>query len=143
MAEAVAQALARHEPGRVLIPRARIARDVLPAELRARGAEVDVVEVYRTDAPMHGAERLRELLPQTDVVTFTSSSTVTNFVRLAGRVPDDVKVACIGPITAQTAREQGLRVDVVAEEYTTEGLLRALIAYCSASTSTSRKRIRS
>jgi uroporphyrinogen III methyltransferase/synthase len=143
VAEEVVHALARLEPGRVLIPRARVARDVLPAELRARGAEVDVVEVYRTEVPKHAGERLRELLPQTDVVTFTSSSTVTNFVRLASPLPEGLKVACIGPITAQTAREQGLRVDVVAEEYTTEGLLRALIAYCSASTSTSRKPIRS
>ena len=143
VAEAVAQALAKHEPKSVLIPRARIARDVLPAELRSRGADVDVVEVYRTEAPEGAANRLKEALPEVDVITFTSSSTVTNFMRLAGGVPDAVKVACIGPITAQTAREHGLTVDVVADEYTTQGLKDALVAYYSASTSTSRKPVRS
>jgi uroporphyrinogen III methyltransferase/synthase len=86
-----------------------------------------VVEVYCTEAPGGVSERLQAILPDVDVITFTSSSTVTNFVRLAGQPPAGVRVACIGPITAETAREHGLEVDIVADEYTTEGLLKALL----------------
>lgn len=127
VAEAVAAALAAHRPRRVLLPRASVARDVLPSALREAGAEVDVVEVYRTGVPAVAAEALTAALPEVDVVTFTSSSTVTHFVRLAGRPPAGVRVACIGPITARTARDEGLTVDIVAEDYTTAGLLEALL----------------
>ncbi|HLG73924.1 MAG TPA: uroporphyrinogen-III C-methyltransferase [Chloroflexota bacterium] len=144
VAEAVASALAARKPERVLIPRAKVARDVLPHMLRESGAQVDVVEVYRTECPPGAAERLAAVLPRVDVVTFTSSSTVANFVRLAGPPPPGVKVACIGPITAQSARDHGLRVDVVAEAYTTEGLTHALVADAATqSTSTSINAIRS
>ena len=127
VAEAVAEALAPHKPRRVLIPRAKVARDVLPDRLRERGAEVEVVEVYRTGVPVGAAERLRQALDKVQVVTFTSSSTVAGFLQLAGGVPDGMKVACIGPITAQTAREAGLSVDIIARDYTAEGLLQALV----------------
>jgi len=127
VAEAVAQALAPHEPRRVLIPRAKVARDALPDKLRQRGAEVQVLEVYRTETPSGAAERLPAALEMVDVVTFTSSSTVINFLALAGSLPSGVKVACIGPVTAETARERGLQVDVTASEYTSDGLRQALV----------------
>ncbi|HLY67314.1 MAG TPA: uroporphyrinogen-III C-methyltransferase [Chloroflexota bacterium] len=134
VAEAVAAALQPYAPKKVLIPRARIARDVLPVKLRQAGNEVDVVEVYRTEIPESAGTRLRTLLDngEIDVVTFTSSSTVTNFVQLAGHPPAGVKVACIGPITAQTAEAHGLTVDITAQEYTTAGLGDALCAHFSA-----------
>jgi uroporphyrinogen III methyltransferase/synthase len=132
VAEAAAAALAERRPRRVLVPRAAIARDVLPEALRQAGAEVEVVEVYRTGVPEGAAERLRAVLPEVDVATFTSSSAVTNFLSLVGVPPAGLKVACIGPITAQTARGRGLDVDVIAGEYTAEGLFQALSRHYSA-----------
>jgi len=114
---------------RVLIPRAREAREVLPELWRAQGAVVDVVAVYETlpeDAPAPG---LRERIEtgEIEAVTFTASSTVTSFLKLFPQVDlRKTKVACIGPITAGTAREAGMRVDVVADEYTIPGLVSAL-----------------
>jgi uroporphyrinogen-III synthase len=67
-------------------------------------------------------------LPDVDMITFTSSSTVRHFVdAMTGALPDKVRVACIGPITAQTAHELGLRVDIIAQEYTTRGLVDAIV----------------
>ena len=111
--------------GRVLLPRAAVARDVLPDGLRAKGWDVDVVEAYRTVRPTTD-QRALDAVAAADAITFTSSSTVTNFVEVAGtgRVPDIV--ACIGPITAETARKAGLRVDVVAGTHTIGGLVEAL-----------------
>jgi uroporphyrinogen III methyltransferase/synthase len=106
-------------PGRVLLPRAAVARDVLPKGLRAKGWTVDVVEAYRTVPAPSPAGPV-----EADVVTFTSSSTVANFMALGLPVPPIV--ACIGPVTAKTAEEHGLTVSVVAEEHTIEGLLRAV-----------------
>ncbi|MDZ7674460.1 MAG: uroporphyrinogen-III C-methyltransferase [Acidimicrobiales bacterium] len=110
--------------GRVLIPRAAEARDVLPEGLRDRGWTVDVVEAYRTvQGRPTGADLVRAA--EADIVTFTSSSTVRNFLAVCDTVPPTV--ACIGPITASTAREHGLTVDVEAEVHTIDGLLDALI----------------
>ena len=120
---------------RVLIPRARQARDVLPDGLRGLGAIVDVVPVYRTIMPEGGSERLLEVLRAgVDCVTFTSSSTVRNFVRMAGAAGLEalrrgVAVACIGPISAGTAREAGISVAVEPDEYTVDGLCQALAAF--------------
>ena len=126
----VAEALLDAVPdgqGRVLLPRAAVARDVLPAGLEAKGWDVDVVEAYRTE-PAAPSEAALEAAATADAITFTSSSTVTNFLAVAGadRVPG--LVACIGPVTADTARAAGLRVDVVAEEHTIDGLVDALCA---------------
>jgi uroporphyrinogen III methyltransferase/synthase len=121
---------------RILLPRADIARATLAAELRQRGAEVDEVVAYRTVAETAATERLAELLAtqRLDVVTFTSSSTVRNFVAMLGdRAPAqalrNIVVACIGPITAGTAREFGIAPAIVAAEYTMAGLTRAITDY--------------
>jgi hydroxymethylbilane synthase len=126
LAEALSAAIA---PGaRILLARAAGARDVLPAQLRARGAQVDVLETYRAVPPADVRPQLAACLPEVDMVTFTSSSTVRHFVEaMEGPLPDMVRVACIGPITAQTARELGLRVDIIAQEYTTRGMVDAIV----------------
>ena len=113
-------------PGRVLLPRAAVARDALPAGLAERGWSVDVVEAYRTVLGRPAAEALGAAATA-HAVTFTSSSTVTNYLAVAGDLPVPAVVACIGPITAQTARAAGLTVDVVAAEHTIEGLVTALV----------------
>jgi len=112
-------------PGRVLVPRAADARDVLPEGLVARGFEVDVVDAYRT-VPAHPDPAVLDAAAGADAITFTSSSTVTNFLAVAGRQRVPGIVACIGPITARTAEEAGLVVDVVAEESSVESLAEGL-----------------
>jgi uroporphyrinogen III methyltransferase / synthase len=115
-------------PGRVLLARAAVARDTLPDGLRAKGWEVDVVEAYRT-IPAVPSPATLEAAAVAEVVTFTSSSTVTRFLEVAG--PDRVPplVACIGPITAATAKEAGLTVDVEADEHSVPGLVAALVSH--------------
>ncbi|HYY45552.1 MAG TPA: hydroxymethylbilane synthase [Candidatus Angelobacter sp.] len=130
VAEALADALipALRPGGRVLLARAAGSRDALPDRLRAHGASVDVMETYRAVPPADLTRRLRASLPGIDMVTFTSSSTVRHFVEAAGpALPATVSVACIGPITAETARELGLRVDIIAQEYTARGLVDAIV----------------
>lgn len=115
-------------PGRVLLARALEARETLPEGLRAAGWEVDVAPAYQTiPAPL--AADADAALAGAEVVTFTSSSTVRNFVNLVGvgRVPPTV--ACIGPITAATARALGLEVHIEATEHTIPGLIAALEAH--------------
>lgn len=121
---------------KVLVPRAAEARDVLIRTLRDWGAEVDIVEAYRTVAPAADPApmRARLLSGEIDMVTFTSSSTVKNFSTIfgAGDLPQllaRTAVACIGPITQQTAEDIGMRVDVVAAEYTIAGLADAIVQY--------------
>lgn len=117
------------EPGaRILLARAAGARDVLPIRLREHGARVDVIETYRAAAPAELRRDLAERLPRVDLVTFTSSSTVQHFVEARDGAPlDSVAVACIGPVTAQTATDFGLRVDIIAQEYTARGLVDAIV----------------
>jgi uroporphyrinogen III methyltransferase / synthase len=111
----------------ILLPRAAVARDVIPVALRERGARVDVVEAYRTGMPGDAVERMREALARRPHwITFTSSSTVTNFVSAAGEVAEGLKVASIGPITSATLREHGLKVDVEADPHTIGGLVAAI-----------------
>lgn len=113
---------------RILLPRAAVARDVVPVELTARGAHVEVVEAYRTVVPADSAVLVEEVFAQkADWVTFTSSSTVKNFLAMAG--PDrvnGVKIASIGPVTSATARMHGLPVTVEAGEHTMDGLVQAM-----------------
>jgi uroporphyrinogen III methyltransferase/synthase len=118
---------------RVLVPRAKVARDVLPSLLAERGAEVTVLPVYETVCPEGTAVALRRLFEAggVDVVAFTSSSTVYNFVKAfpSGALPGALsraKVACIGPVTADTALQLGIRADIIAREYTTRGLALAI-----------------
>jgi uroporphyrinogen III methyltransferase/synthase len=129
VAEALLEALATVEvEGRpVLIARAAEARDTLPDGLRERGAEVDVVPLYETVAEKPAPETL-EAMQGADYITFTSSSTVTNFLEAAGGVPDGFRVVSIGPVTSETAVKEGLRVDVEAERHDIDGLVEALLA---------------
>jgi uroporphyrinogen-III synthase len=111
----------------ILLPRADIARPALAKGLRARGAQVDEVTAYRTIQGQPPGTAFDALRAGVDIVTFTSSSTVRNFITLTQDLDyGDPLIVCIGPVTAGTARELGLRVDVVAKEYTIEGLLEAL-----------------
>lgn len=112
--------------GRVLLARAAVARDVLPDGLRDLGWNVDVVEAYRT-IPVLPTEHEREQVQDADIVTFTSSSTVEHWVAAFGTDTLPSQVACIGPITADTARRAGIRVDIIAEVHTIDGLVDALV----------------
>jgi uroporphyrinogen-III synthase len=112
---------------RALLPQAAGARDVLAEGLRAMGYQVDVVEAYRTVTRHPVPDELAALAGAgADAITFTSSSTVKGFLDTAGRVLVPPVVACIGPVTAATAEEMGLLVDIVAEEHTVVGLVAAL-----------------
>jgi uroporphyrinogen III methyltransferase/synthase len=113
-------------PGRVLLPRAAVARDVLPEGLRAKGWTVEVVEAYRT-AMARPDPAVLAAAAGADAITFTSSSTVTNYLAAAGPASVPPFVACIGPVTADTARAAGLDVDVVADEHSIDGLVAALL----------------
>jgi uroporphyrinogen III methyltransferase/synthase len=135
-AEAVVEAFRREalRGRRLLLPRAQEARPVLPAELSAMGATVHDVAVYRT-VPVGDGASLAERIAErpVDLLTFTSSSTVRNFKKLL-RAEDAARLAgtpaaCIGPITADTARELGFEVRIVAETYTIPGLCRAILAH--------------
>ena len=113
---------------KILIARAAKARDVLPEGLKKLGAKVDVVTAYETVSSGKKKKDLEELFKenQVDVITFTSSSTVNNFVKIMGssfKLPKGVKIACIGPVTAAAAKKAGLTVDIHQEEYTMEGLV--------------------
>jgi uroporphyrinogen III methyltransferase/synthase len=116
---------------RVLLPRAAEAGDELPATLRAKGYEVDVVEAYRNIRPRlepAAAEAVRGA----DAVTFASSSSVTGFLELLGRDNLPPVVACIGPVTAGAARAAGIEVAVEAADASVAGLVRGLEAYAAA-----------
>lgn len=129
---------------RVLLVRAKVARDVIPDSLRAAGAQVDVVEAYETVVPEKSKTRLRTLFKNKQrrphVVTFTSSSTVRNFAELMGGTKaknsssgalaptlNNVQFASIGPITSATLRELELPVSIEAREFTMGGLIRAIV----------------
>jgi len=116
-------------PGsRVLIARAERARDVLPDGLAARGYEVEVLPVYRTVTVEPDPDALAKVRRgDVSAITFTSSSTVRNFFDLVGPLPDpQPRVVSIGPVTSQTARDLGLRVDAEAAEHTIDGLVATL-----------------
>jgi uroporphyrinogen-III synthase len=145
VAESVVEALRSKVKGKkVLLVRARVARDIIPAELRGAGAQVDVVEAYRTVVPAGSRKLLRAMLAspkaRPDAITFTSSSTARNFVallnndllgktRAARKLLDGMVLASIGPVTSATLREIGVRAEVEAREFTTAGLVRALVEH--------------
>jgi len=136
IAEGILQSFAAMDlKGRkILIPRAAKARDVLPEGLNKLGASVDVVATYQTVNSGKKKEELAAMIydNKVDVITFTSSSTVTNFVEIMGRdftLPAHVDVACIGPVTAATAKKAGFKIDINQEEYTMEGLVQSLVEH--------------
>jgi uroporphyrinogen III methyltransferase / synthase len=115
----------------VLVARAAEARELLPEALRKRGAEVDVVALYETVAEEPDPEAL-ERARDADFITFTSSSTVRNFLQASPNgIPDGAKVISIGPVTSEAAREAGLTVDVEAERHDIDGLVNALLSAVS------------
>ncbi len=136
-AEGVLQAL--DERGiagkRFLIPRAKEAREVLPEEILKKGGEVNVVPAYQSVRPKYTPEEILALLGgrPIDMITFASSSTLRNFMEIVGpagrSIIDRSAVACIGPITAETAREFGLHVDVMPNEYTFPSLAKSMMDY--------------
>ena len=137
-AESVVDAFAGQEMSgkRVLLPRAAQARPVIPRALREMGATVDEVIAYRTRPIVDSDGTLLAQLEkrQIDLITFTSSSTVRNFVSLlpADRLEDllsTIAVASIGPVTSATAAELGVRVDLIAKTYTIPGLVNAIRVY--------------
>jgi len=125
---------------RVVLIRAKVARDVIPEELRAAGAHVDVIEAYETVVPEKSRTRLRALMKNAarrpHVVTFTSSSSAKNFAELVGNGKaisvgagwlKQVQLASIGPVTSATLRELQLPVAIEAREFTMGGLIRAIV----------------
>jgi uroporphyrinogen-III synthase len=138
IAESVVEALrGRTEGKRVLLARAKVARDVLPNELKKAGVQLDVVEAYETKVPAGAGSRLQDLFSdpkqRPHIVTFTSSSTATNFLSLLGDNPQralkDVCLASIGPVTSNTLRAAGFPPSVEAKEYTMQGLVVAIREY--------------
>jgi uroporphyrinogen-III synthase len=142
VAESVVRSLRSKVKGkRVLVVRAKVARDVIPRELRRAGAHVDVVEAYETVVPKASRSRLQHVMRtparRPHVVTFTSSSTVRNFVRLLGAKKiakrrasplNGILMSSIGPVTSSTLREFGLPVQVAAKEFTIRGLVAAIVS---------------
>lgn len=151
IAESVVESLRTRVGGkRVLLTRAKVARDVIPRELRKLGAKVDVVEAYETVIPRTSRIPLRTLLNHPKrwphIITFTSSSSARNFVSLLGKDAwrrrlrprkgvafelEPIRVASIGPVTSSTLVDLGLPVDIEAKEYTIPGLIRAIVAASS------------
>jgi uroporphyrinogen III methyltransferase/synthase len=116
-----------------------VAREILPERLREAGAEVVVPPAYESVPSLEKRDELAKRLQDDEVacVTFTASSTVENFVRAFGakeaaRLLAETRVACIGPITAGTARKHGIRVDARAREYTIDGLIEAVVELLAA-----------
>jgi len=119
---------------RILLPRAETARNIIPDGLVKLGAKVDVVTAYRTVNSGKKRSELEGLIHEgeVDVITFTSPSTVTNFMEIMGKEfipPSQVRVACIGPVTAAAVRNAGMKIDVMQERYTIPALVEALAEY--------------
>ena len=135
IAESVVAALYGQVRGKkILLVRAKVARDVIPKELAALGAKVDVAEAYETVMPGTSAAALRVVLRDPEqkphAIAFTSSSTVQNFLQLLGKenlaLLTDVKLASIGPVTSETMRKAGLQAHIEAAEYTIPSLAQVL-----------------
>jgi uroporphyrinogen-III synthase len=139
VAEAVVAALSERVRGkRVLLVRAAVARKVIPRELERAGAEVNTVAAYRTTIPRAAGEKLRKIFKnpkqRPQVISFASSSTARNFVRLLGKdchsgVLDGIAIASVGPITSGTLRELGLPATIEARDYTMAGLTKAIVRW--------------
>lgn len=139
LAEHVVRAIEKQVRGeRILLARAKVARDVIPVELRAAGAKVEVVDAYETTIPADSKGKLVKVITdpkrRPQIITFTSSSTASNFLALivGTEVPKhlaEVKFASIGPITSTTLKEFGLPVAIEAAEYTINGLVEAIVSH--------------
>lgn len=118
---------------KMLLPRAAVARDLIPVELAKLGAQVDVVEAYRNVVPQNASTRAREIFSaqrKPDWITFTSSSTVKNLLAITGREAlEGVRIASIGPVTSSTLCAHGIKVDTEAKQFTIDGLIAAILAY--------------
>jgi uroporphyrinogen III methyltransferase/synthase len=119
-----------------LIPRAKTARELIPDKLREQGAEVTVATAYENVRPASDVDRIKKLFEEKKiaVVTFTSSSTVHNFVEILGKkgyksLLEGVIVACIGPVTAKTAEEYGMKTDIMPKDYTIPALVEAMVDF--------------
>ena len=133
MAEALLPGLGDLCGKMVLLPRAEIARKALPEGILAAGGAVHEIPVYDTHLSAIDVNGLAAIQSGVDIVTFTSPSTVHNYVQILHEqglnphhLPGNPRTACIGPITAQAARAEGFQVDTVAQEYTAEGLVQAV-----------------
>lgn len=133
VAESVADAFAQEplEGQRIFLPRAAVARDLVPQALRDRGAQVNIVEVYRNAVPEDAAENAaRVFASKPDWIAFTSSSTVKNLLAVVDREKiEGVRIASIGPATSETARKYGLTVHAEASPHTLDGLIAAIAAH--------------
>jgi len=118
---------------KMLLPRAAVARDIIPTELAKLGAQVDVVEAYRNVVPPNAAARAQAIFTREkkpDWITFTSSSTVKNLLAITGRQAlDGICIASIGPVTSSTLCAHGLKVDAEARQFTLNGLVEAITAH--------------
>ncbi len=140
-AEAVVECFKEQEKVKglkILLPRAARAREILPEELKKMGAAIDVVPAYQTVKPDHDTLRIQKMLEQGDIdmVTFTSSSTVDNFVEMfeadkknLQQWMSGINVACIGPITAKTAENKNFSVEIVPAEYTIEAFTDSIVEF--------------
>ena len=139
--EGLADALVKTEVkgSRILLPRALKASEILPETLTDAGANVTIAPTYQNIPPQGRKQELRDQLESgsVDMITFTSSSTVTNFLTMLDavdqgelhRLLDKVCIAAIGPITADTVRENGLKVDIQPERYTIDDMVQAIVAF--------------
>jgi len=118
---------------KMLLPRAAVARDVIPIELAKLGAQVEVVEAYRNVVPSNATARAHDVFSsekKPDWITFTSSSTVKNLLAITGRdALKGIRIASIGPVTSSTLSAHGLTVDVEAKQFTLDGLVDAILAF--------------
>jgi uroporphyrinogen III methyltransferase/synthase len=113
-----------------------VAREIIPDGLRKLGAEVTVAVAYENVKPAGDVERIKKLFEDRKIaaVTFTSSSTVNNFVEILGQkeyktVLKGTVIACIGPVTAKTAEEYGIKTDIMPKDYTIPSLVEAMVEY--------------
>lgn len=134
--EAIFPILQAAKARRVLLPTSDRAREALPQALRQAGIQVDVIVAYRTLPAHPDPQGLEEIRRGVDWLTFTSPSTVENFILLiesagmdALHLPGEPRLACIGPVTAEAARQAGFRDIHMAEEYTVEGLIRLILSH--------------
>jgi len=143
VAEGLVEAFAPYDLAgkRVLLPRAKVARDLVPVELAKRGAEVDVVEAYQTAMPAEAEARgwaIFSAQHKPDWVTVTSSSTARNLVSAVGKEAlAGVRIASIGPVTSRTVRDLGLEVAAEAKPYTVDALVEVMLRVAAGSRSSS------